>query len=705
MSEKTISFTVAGLELCANEEERRSIPTWLAEAVLVGQYWQSSGLLEHLNKRVKVNRGRMGQYEVCDFVLVMLAYAVSGLPSLAEFYRELVEPFKSVLMAVWGRKRCPVASTLSRFLTDVDEETVEQLRELFEEDLHRGMAPELKQLGLTDRTAQRWMVFDVDGTVKAVRHRVLLSEKSHPPLRRRSRNACAPGYGGRKRGQAIRNRTTVCQAHTREWLGNFAGAGNGDVKGDLRRCCEVIQRYCQSIELPLERALLRLDGLYGRANYTNILHEQQIPFITRCCDYHLLKDPTVKAHLAQEPQEQYNHADSPQMSRELFDIPFLDATARGYATPLRLIVLRLLRLSKSKPAAAKCQGKYLYETFLTSLPPAGFRASDVLSLYNGRGGFEQTLAEEDVEQDCDRWCSWHPQGQTFWQILSQSLWNWRLRAGWHSQPAPESVRSTLWAEAIEPSQDTSCELNSQNSDESRNDNLPQESANASASLQPSPVIKLQYGPMQVATAWKSSRRQFTGDDFKIIDDSEVQCPAGHTMDRQEIRHTPEGDMQMIFGVNSTTCRPCPLIGQCHSQHSKNTRGRRITVIRERLPDPQESSEGPILVIQPTPPQTTPPGHEAIVWYDLPATTYRRHLQFTLAHNQIEIEALVSQAAAGQTKLSRDQRAHRRLSWKQRLKRNRLRQPHTIQWKIQLFGISPALALFLKSMPGKYSEAF
>ena len=80
MSEKTISFTVAGLELCANEEEKRSIPTWLAEALLVGQYWQSSGLLNHLNERVKVNRGRMGQYEVCDFVLVMLAYAVSGLP-------------------------------------------------------------------------------------------------------------------------------------------------------------------------------------------------------------------------------------------------------------------------------------------------------------------------------------------------------------------------------------------------------------------------------------------------------------------------------------------------------------------------------------------------------------------------------------------------------------------------------------------------
>ncbi len=408
MSENSISFIAAGVELQANEQENLAAPNWLAEALLVGQYWQSSGLLSDLVTQVHVNRGRMGRYEVCDFVLLLLAYAVSGLPSLAEFYRALL-PVKSLLMAAWGRQRCPVASTLSRFLADIDAGAVASLRALFETDLHRLVSPSLQQLGVRDRTGARWMVFDVDGTVKSVRHRVLQSQSTHPALKRRSRRACAPGYRGRKRGQAVRTRTTIAQAHTREWLGNFAVAGNGDAKGELNRACGVIERYCAGIELPLQQAILRLDGLYGRAYYLRILQKKQIPYITRCCDYQLLKDPGVKAQLAQAPQQQYEHPDSPEVSRELFDIPYVDATARGYLTPLRLIVLRLVRFSKAKPSVGKCDGKYIYEVFQTSLPADGFSAADVLSLYNGRGGFEQTLSEEDTEQDCDRWCSWQPQ--------------------------------------------------------------------------------------------------------------------------------------------------------------------------------------------------------------------------------------------------------------------------------------------------------
>ena len=85
MSENSISFIAAGVELQANEQENLAAPSWLTEALLVGQYWQASGLLSDLVTQVQVSRGRMGRYEVCDFVLLMLAYAVSGLPSLAEF--------------------------------------------------------------------------------------------------------------------------------------------------------------------------------------------------------------------------------------------------------------------------------------------------------------------------------------------------------------------------------------------------------------------------------------------------------------------------------------------------------------------------------------------------------------------------------------------------------------------------------------------
>ena len=134
MSENNVSFTVAGLEVTTTEQSNPAIPSWLSEALLVGQYWNQSGLLECLQQKVRVNRGRMGRYGVCDFVLLLLAYAVSEVETLKLFFEQL-ESVKSVLMSVWKRAECPVAATLSRFLADIDETAVEQLRSLFEADL------------------------------------------------------------------------------------------------------------------------------------------------------------------------------------------------------------------------------------------------------------------------------------------------------------------------------------------------------------------------------------------------------------------------------------------------------------------------------------------------------------------------------------------------------------------------------------------
>jgi hypothetical protein len=45
------------------------------------------------------------------------------------------------------------------------------------------------------------------------------------------------------------------------------------------------------------------------------------------------------------------------------------------------------------------------------LPAAGFTAADVLMLYLHRGSFETVLADEDREQDADRWSSYTPSGK------------------------------------------------------------------------------------------------------------------------------------------------------------------------------------------------------------------------------------------------------------------------------------------------------
>jgi hypothetical protein len=56
------------LEVIATEQSNLTILTWLAEAILVGQYWNQNGLLEQLQQQVRVSRGRMGQYLDCGMI-------------------------------------------------------------------------------------------------------------------------------------------------------------------------------------------------------------------------------------------------------------------------------------------------------------------------------------------------------------------------------------------------------------------------------------------------------------------------------------------------------------------------------------------------------------------------------------------------------------------------------------------------------------
>lgn len=109
------------------------------------------------------------------------------------------------------------------------------------------------------------MVVDVDGTRQAARQRALPQLESLPSPHRRFDQVCTPGYQGRKRGEVVRTRTVLLQAHTHQFLGTFGGPGNGDYRGELLRAIAVITSYATKLTLPTASVLLRLDGLYGDA--------------------------------------------------------------------------------------------------------------------------------------------------------------------------------------------------------------------------------------------------------------------------------------------------------------------------------------------------------------------------------------------------------------------------------------------------------
>jgi hypothetical protein len=68
-----------------------------------------------------------------------------------------------------------------------------------------------------------------------------------------------------RRGEVVRTRATALQMHTRQWIGTYAGRGNGDYRGELASALQAIITYLKHFTFPPEVALVRLDGQYGDA--------------------------------------------------------------------------------------------------------------------------------------------------------------------------------------------------------------------------------------------------------------------------------------------------------------------------------------------------------------------------------------------------------------------------------------------------------
>jgi hypothetical protein len=280
--------------------------------------------------------------------------------------------------------------------------------------------------------------------------------------------------------------------------------------------------------------------------------------------------------------------------------------------------------------------------FYTTLPQNAFTASDVVALYLHRGAFENALADEDLEQDPDRWCSHTANGQEAWQIISQWVWNLRLELG--HQLAPDPVRTTEFAPALLPTQ--------------------------KETLSASPAQG--YGPAAVALPWKAGR--FSGQDFALQPDSTLRCPAGQSLIAHERRRETDGSLRVVYAASIRSCRPCPLREQCQWQGRATAKPRQVSVLLH-----------PLLV-----------GSAPLLWRDWSRRLHRRACKQLLRSQRLEVLADQSLSATSDlvpAPLSRAQRAHYRLDFQERLARN-ARVP-TASWvTIKLFGVPEGFAAWL-----------
>src|SRR5258708_8547107 len=105
----------SSVNIQSSAEPIRSVPAWFGEVALLAHTLTRLGLLAEISERVRFARKRFGTFEVIDFVVVLMGYAISGEPTRAAYYERL-QPFATPFMALFGRQQLPHRSTLSRFL-------------------------------------------------------------------------------------------------------------------------------------------------------------------------------------------------------------------------------------------------------------------------------------------------------------------------------------------------------------------------------------------------------------------------------------------------------------------------------------------------------------------------------------------------------------------------------------------------------------
>ena len=233
------------------------------------------------------------------------------------------------------------------------------------------------------------------------------------------------------------------------------------------------------------------------------LLEAGVYFVTRARGYHVLEHPQIQGVLAHPPTASVTRVNSDEVI-ELFDGGWLQLDAGMSQT--RVIVARHhLPASGKRVSVGKCVGEWVYELFITTLPIDGFLVEEVLDLYHGRGAFEAVLADEDIEENPDRWCSYTECGQELWQVACQWVWNLRLALGQEMQG--NKTREIEWAEAkTAPPFLVSEESSSQ-----------------------------EYGPWQLAAAFGRATGRFGADAFVLQEDGTLRCPAGTHLWLSEVR--------------------------------------------------------------------------------------------------------------------------------------------------------------------------
>jgi hypothetical protein len=338
------------------------------------------------------------------------------------------------------------------------------------------------------------------------------------------------------------------------------------------------------------------------------------------------------------------------------------------------------------------------------------------------------LADEDLEQDPDRWVSHTPCGQEFWQILCQWIWNLRLELGQHVSATSMRLTELSYSQIEESVQDgrsAQGEKVVQDGKSAQGEESVQggKSAQGEESVQGGKSAQgkesVCYGPPQWAR--RSYTKGFAGTDFALQADGTLLCPANRPLYPQERRLERNGALRVLYAARIGHCRGCPLRAQCQ-ENSTTIKPRRVSAVfwplvsatassaepapdelasAEPAPDELASAEpapDELASAEPAPDELAsaePVPSCPVLWGDWERCQIRRQWFHLLRTQTVlfafgPLEHVVQKALPHPDVQTRAQRAHWRLSWKQRLARN-ARPPHAPPLEVTVHGLPVCFA--------------
>jgi hypothetical protein len=430
------------VDVTFDSEDGSRIPDILTEGAAVLLDLERSGALDEVGKRVQIRR--QGGFCGLDVWLALLLFFTTGGTTGFKTFWANIRPHAKAVAALGGRRSLASPPAMSRALDAVE---VDLLRPSGDW-LLRGVADvdallRHPAVRTRDTLGEGWHVFDIDPTVRAIRHRALPAGDDLPEALRRSEETGKPGYKGRKRGDIVFRRTTAQHAGSGLWVHAHLSPGNGEgvpaFELALDGVCETVDR----IGHPRARALVRMDGEHGNVPWYAACRARGLPFVTRLNRPNLFDDPDILRRLrAATWHEVPDSRCGPQRSAADLGVIELAAgkqTRRPDGRRYDTVAVRVVACIFPKAGEAK-RGRTLdgweVELFAVDLPADAWPAPEAIAAYYGRNALENRFAQEDREIGLDRIVSYHLPGQEFATLVGLSLWNYRVVRGFELDPPP-----------------------------------------------------------------------------------------------------------------------------------------------------------------------------------------------------------------------------------------------------------------------------